>query len=214
VLRDCRSGGENSLNTLSMKTTPLADLDQAPWLAGVVPIQAIRLHPRRGLRSFDPGSSKMGWPFLWPSDEPWPVCTQQDPGMLAMAEAGVKQVDLTTIDVATQEIVANVMGKWRDGHNVPYLPVLQLRRTEYPDLPFPDDTDLFQLLWCPMIHFEGNGGFLLYWRKSAAIETSNGGAAAGERLPADPFLFARSGEDSRLSELPGARIHADSLGRR
>jgi hypothetical protein len=120
-----------------MKTTPPIDLDQAPWLAGVEPIEAIR-----GLQSSDPGSSKMGWPFLWPANEPWPVCTH-GPGVLASLKC-----------------------------DLPYLPVLQLRRDAFPDLPFPSDTDLFQLLWCPMLHFVGDDGFLLYWRRSRDVEIS------------------------------------------
>jgi len=163
-----------------MKTTPLADLDRAPWLAGIQPIEVIRLHPRRGLTSTDPGSSKMGWPFLWPEAEPWPVCTQRDPDMLAAMQAGeermkqlatdpdaqilMKELGIPSLDPdahilpgmpSMRETATKLMNRCRDGHNVPYLPVLQLRRSEYPCLPFPGDTDLFQLLWCPMIHFEG-----------------------------------------------------------
>ena len=183
-----------------MKTTPPADHDQAPWLAGVQPIETIRLHPRRGSQS-DPGASKMGWPFLWPQNEPWPVCTQRDPDMLAIAESGSKQVDLTSIDAATREIVANVMEKWREGHNAPYLPVLQLRRSEYPGLPFPGDSDLFQLLWCPLIHFEGNGGFRLYWREASTIAKPRREALPRKQAATHAILtlLTRSGNDSRLS---------------
>jgi hypothetical protein len=121
----------------------------------------------------------MGWPFLWPVDEPWPVCNQRDPELLQMLEARMTGVEEARIDLGGQALpglpsvrdtATNLMEKCREGHNVPYLPVLQLRRAEFPDLPFPDDADLFQLLWCPMIHFEGNGGFLLYWRQSSRVE--------------------------------------------
>ena len=35
-----------------------------------------------------------------------------------------------------------------------YLPVIQLRRSDIPELPFPDGTDVFQVLWCGRAHDE------------------------------------------------------------
>jgi len=61
----------------------------------------------------------------------------------------------------------------RHGHSQPYLPLLQLRREEFSMLPYPADADLFQLLWCPYVHFEGPPneppGFLAFWRREADI---------------------------------------------
>ncbi|MGF1493795.1 MAG: hypothetical protein ACFBSC_15345 [Microcoleaceae cyanobacterium] len=37
-------------------------------------------------------------------------------------------------------------------HNCPYIPILQLRRDDVPELEFYQETDLFQILWCPNDH--------------------------------------------------------------
>lgn len=37
-------------------------------------------------------------------------------------------------------------------HGIPYVTVLQLRAEEFPELAFPPNADLFQLLWCPREH--------------------------------------------------------------
>jgi hypothetical protein len=39
-------------------------------------------------------------------------------------------------------------------HDAPLVAALQLRKTDVPDMPFPEGTDLFQLLWCPNEHGE------------------------------------------------------------
>src|SRR5215208_4937386 len=41
-----------------------------------------------------------------------------------------------------------------DLHSCPYVTVLQLRRDDLPDVPFPEHADLLQLLWCPNDHDE------------------------------------------------------------
>ncbi|CAA9579725.1 MAG: hypothetical protein AVDCRST_MAG18-2964 [uncultured Thermomicrobiales bacterium] len=104
--------------------------------------QTVRLHPRP-----DPAvavnASKWGGPILWPASEEWPICTEPE---------------------------------WREEddtsppHEHRYIPVLQLRQDDFPELLFPDDTDLFQLLWCPNDH-EAMISVVCkaYWRKEAAI---------------------------------------------
>lgn len=74
-----------------------------------------------------------------------------------------------------------MMAKLRLPHNTAYLAILQLRRDEFPELPWPGSADLFQLLWCPRIHFDGNGmhdpdeppqqspGFVLKWRREKLV---------------------------------------------
>lgn len=37
-------------------------------------------------------------------------------------------------------------------HDDSLVPVLHLRRNDVPSLPFPEGTDVFQLLWCPRVH--------------------------------------------------------------
>ncbi|MCE9545079.1 MAG: DUF1963 domain-containing protein [Planctomycetia bacterium] len=37
-------------------------------------------------------------------------------------------------------------------HGIPLVTVLQLRAADFPEMPFPSGTDLFQVLWCPREH--------------------------------------------------------------
>ena len=39
-------------------------------------------------------------------------------------------------------------------HEIPLVTVLQLRASDFPEMPFPPGTDLFQTLWCPREHGE------------------------------------------------------------
>jgi hypothetical protein len=119
----------------------------------------------------------MGWPFLWPAEEPWPVCRQRNPELASRLEEGLERAeargrgsDRDTLRHPTpREIITLLIERNRNGHNAAYLPVLQLSRPEFPELPFPADSDLFQLLWCPDVHFEGSGGYLIFWRRAEAI---------------------------------------------
>jgi uncharacterized protein (TIGR02996 family) len=57
-------------------------------------------------------------------------------------------------------------------HEVPYVPALQLRKEDVPELGFPDGTDLFQLLWCPKEHDDENRWCPrpgIFWRKRSAV---------------------------------------------
>ncbi|MBB2909211.1 hypothetical protein FHS43_000457 [Streptosporangium becharense] len=67
--------------------------------------------------------SSLGGPLLWPADEPWPVCP-------------VPQTH-------------DLSGGWGP---LPLVPILQLLARDVPELPFPDDTDTLQMLWCPVDH--------------------------------------------------------------
>jgi hypothetical protein len=137
-----------------MRTTPppLIDIAQIfPELADKAKT-TVRLHPRRGP---EPGSreSKMGGLFLWPADEPWPVCDVPE----GSYELGIQEI----IDINHPE------------HNDYYTTVLQLRKDDFPELQFPGDTNLFQLLWCPRDHDDPKTvyGLILkhYWRKEEDI---------------------------------------------
>lgn len=118
----------------------------------------------------------MGWPFLWPDEEPWPVCRQRNPEIAARLEAVPKRAEIADVGDGSdglarpvpREIETSLIERYRSGHDAAYLPVLQLSRPEFPELPFPADSDLFQLLWCPMVYFEGSGGYLILWRNAAA----------------------------------------------
>lgn len=51
------------------------------------------------------------------------------------------------------------------------VPVVQLFARDIPELPFPEGTDVLQLLWCPLIHPDDQAYAALpklYWRDEAA----------------------------------------------
>lgn len=103
---------------------------------------AVRLHPRRG-EVAAAGGSKIGGAFLWPADEPWPVCT--DPTCGAFGQPPPEPAAL--------------------------LPVLQLRQADVPEMPFPPGADLFQLLWCAHTHDEPVFAArpYVFWRTAADV---------------------------------------------
>jgi hypothetical protein len=89
----------------------------------------------------DAGQSSVGGPLLWPADEPWPTCGQADLDDHPDEDAGV-----------------------------PLVPVLQLRFEDIPELPFPEGTDILQVLWCPFDHDPWSAPRpQLYWRRRADI---------------------------------------------
>ena len=95
----------------------------------------VRLHPRPS----EPGprSSSLGGPLLWPADEPWPYCTD----------------DECAIEGET-----------------PLIAVLQLYARDVPELPFPDGTDICQVLWCPAMN--GDAGYpaaVVRWRSESSV---------------------------------------------
>ncbi|MGI5337049.1 hypothetical protein ACQEVS_06470 [Streptomyces sp. CA-181903] len=144
-----------------------------------------RLHPRQG----DPQcrESSVAGPFLWPAEEPWPVCTavhvkgrghrladvrlrrrilreawQRDP------HAGPSE--------AEREVLAGLQPglhapELRDADPIPLLAGAQLFAHEVPGLVGPEGCDLLQVLWCP---FEAHGpdrrmDVLVKWRRSQGI---------------------------------------------
>ena len=68
----------------------------------------------------------MGGPLLWPVDEAWPLCDGPAGGDHLDGEPGEAEV--------------------------PLVPVLQLLADDVPELPFPEGTDVLQVLWCPFDH--------------------------------------------------------------
>jgi hypothetical protein len=69
-----------------MRRTPKPVID----IAEVIPEMArlarttVRLHPRRGVSARD--ASKMGSPIVWPSDEPWPVCSEHHSALVPVLQ--------------------------------------------------------------------------------------------------------------------------------
>ncbi|MDH6129956.1 hypothetical protein [Kitasatospora sp. GP82] len=83
---------------------------------------AVRLHPERG-EPTEQGSS-VGGPLLWPSDEPWPMCSEPD-------------------DEEPSGLPAVAM-----------VPVAQIYASDAPGPWWPTGIDLLQILWCPNEHWE------------------------------------------------------------
>jgi hypothetical protein len=59
-------------------------------------------------------------------------------------------------------------------HDCPYVTVLQLSRSDTPELGFPEHADLFQLLWCPNDHANAEPSYApasrAFWRRRADIQ--------------------------------------------
>ncbi|MFG2951882.1 hypothetical protein [Streptomyces adustus] len=143
-----------------------------------------RLHPRPGRP--DATTSSVGGPLLWPSDEPWPVCTEPHSHARGRRPADIHR---------ERQILASA---WRREPNpgptdeerllldeldrphrvegaaatdpLPLVGLAQLYRSEIPDLPAgPDDCDLLQVFWCPFDAHGPNGHDMLLdlrWRRS------------------------------------------------
>jgi hypothetical protein len=106
------------------------------------------LNPEPG----DPGmrESSLGGELLWPADEPWPYCAQEDHWTF-----GSDWRNRT-------EIVPGA---------VPMVPILQLFARDVPGLEFPEGKDLLQLVWCALVHEQDSGPVVprLYWRNEAEV---------------------------------------------
>ena len=182
-----------------MLSTPPAPVDIAAhfeWLRAFA-ATAVRLHPRRAA-NLPVNVSKMGGLFFWPRTVPWPVCHARDAEDIYDLSRPEKLDELKVFLGHAYELQRlggfaagsprEPMRQWmnrqldevhelerrgRNGHCQPFLPLLQLSRDDFPTLPFPLDADLFQLLWCPYVHFEGPPreapGFLVFWRRQADI---------------------------------------------
>jgi hypothetical protein len=128
------------------RTTPPKPVDVEevfPELAALARM-TVRLHPRPGTPQNS--DSSMGGPLLWPSDEPWPRCAELD-------RHGKMLVELPD-------------------EPLPLVPVLQLFARDVPELPFPEGTDLCQVLWCPLDHDPDSiPEVTLRWRDSTTITT-------------------------------------------
>lgn len=128
-----------------VRTTPTSPVDLAVSFPEVLPFgrNAVRLHPRLG----SPGASdsSMGGPLLWPAGEPWPSCPDSGHQVYGEAPVGPEPVAL--------------------------VPVVQMYARDVPDLPFPDGTDVCQVLWCPLDHPESGWSPRpqLFWRRAADV---------------------------------------------
>ncbi|MFE2150653.1 hypothetical protein ACFXAO_11520 [Streptomyces lavendulae] len=176
------------------RTTPPRPLD----VEGLFPELAAhrgtttRLHPRPG----DPGvgNSSVGGPMLWPTDEPWPVCTAKHKRSRGRRPEDVHR-ERQLLDAAWQRdpvhgptdeertLLEELSHRHRvpevgDTDPLPMLGVAQFYARDLPDLPAgPDGCDLLQVFWCP---FDAHGPHMtgmaiqLLWRRSSEVSEATG----------------------------------------
>ncbi|MGW5679725.1 hypothetical protein ACWEV4_32395 [Streptomyces sp. NPDC003860] len=130
----------------------------------------------------------MGGPFLWPADEPWPVCTVPHDRTTGyrpvdvrrertiLAEAWGREAPKGPTDAERAELASLVPGPYAphlgEHDPIPLVALAQLATRDVPDLVGPDGCDLLQVLWCP---FEAHGprgnafDVVLQWRRSADV---------------------------------------------
>ncbi|MFE2524302.1 hypothetical protein ACFXEL_08725 [Streptomyces sp. NPDC059382] len=145
-----------------------------------------RLHPRQGTPKAE--DSSVAGPFLWPADEPWPVCTAVHPKGRGHRLSDVR-LQRRILDEAWHrdprsgptDAERGVLDTLRPGPHapriadadpIPLLAVAQLFVRDVPDLIGPDGCDLLQVLWCP---FEVHGpdrtiDVVLRWRRSQDVD--------------------------------------------
>ncbi|MFE0421831.1 hypothetical protein [Streptomyces sp. NPDC058953] len=159
------------------RTTPERPLD----IEAVFPALAAyrgtttRLHPRPG----SPGvrDSSVGGPFLWPADEPWPVCTAPHDRTTGPRPADVRRErspHARALPPPESAAPARIPYAPDPGERapIPLLALAQLYGRDVPGLMGPDGRDLLQVLWCP---FEAHGprghafDVVLRWRRSAEV---------------------------------------------
>ncbi len=134
------------------------------------------MHPRRVDQPASRTASKLGGMILWPRDEAWPVCVQP-----SFNPASATSEGLMNDPAVTQP------------HNCPFEAVLQLRKDDFPGVPFPRGTDLVQFLWCPHQHLDlendAEPGYRIFWRRERDILHSLEEAPGIEDFPTRQQLF-------------------------
>ncbi|PYC88069.1 hypothetical protein C7C46_01580 [Streptomyces tateyamensis] len=139
-----------------------------------------RLHPRTGVPEVD--ESSVGGPLNWPSAEPWPHCAERHygPGDQPTPPGGSALV-----------------------------PVIQLYHRDAPEVPFPDGTDLLQVLWCPFEHDECEPRPQVFWRSATDVETVSNPppapAGAEPRYVPQPCVV----HPEPFTEYPSSDLHLD-----
>ncbi|MFJ9774766.1 hypothetical protein ACIRVF_26575 [Kitasatospora sp. NPDC101157] len=128
-------------------------------LAAAVPGLAEYLRPATLLNPYAaqpvPGASGIGGPALWPVGAPWPHCTARHPEdeyLIPRSAPAPPTVPTALITLA------------------------HLRAEDAPHLPWPEGTDLLQVLWCPNDHDDIQGerfyygpAVELHWHRAADL---------------------------------------------
>ncbi|WP_329108690.1 hypothetical protein OG792_08565 [Micromonospora sp. NBC_01699] len=131
-----------------MYTTALAPIDMDAVFPQLAAFKRITTRLHPRKGSPSVDHGSVGGPLLWPTDEPWPTCD----------DAGLDEHPADT--------------------PMPLVPVLQLFAEDIPDLPFPEGSDVLQVLWCPFDHYPSSAPVpRLRWRRRSTI---------GPRLAAMP----------------------------
>ncbi|MEV5972256.1 hypothetical protein [Streptomyces sp. NPDC051921] len=172
------------------RTTPPRPLNVAaeiPVLAGLART-ATRLHPRAGTPTVH--DSSVGGPLLWPAEEPWPEYTpayRPCGPLTTLADIRTERRVLTHAwarpraprENLLTEQEQQVINRINTGHApesmpegpLPLIPVAQFYARDVPGLPFPDGTDLLQVLWAPSEEIEGcSEAVQLRWRLSSDVQ--------------------------------------------
>ncbi|MFJ6484219.1 hypothetical protein ACIQK6_29440 [Streptomyces sp. NPDC091682] len=154
-----------------------------PELAGAARTATL-LYPRAGQPG--PGNSSIGGPLLWPAGEPWPMCAEPDHYKPLAEPVGPDPVAM--------------------------VPVVQLYARDVPGLVFPAGTDLFQILWCPLVHEDDQHAAnpRLHWRSATltAADVADGKAprphtAEEDYLPRPCTVSPTPAVEYPLRDLPG-----------
>ncbi|GAA4529346.1 hypothetical protein [Amycolatopsis samaneae] len=193
-------------------TTPGKPVDvgvEFPELAGLART-TVRLHPWQG--SVTARESSLGGPLLWPAEEAWPVCTIDHPDSRPLTsvrgqrlerrrdELGTKVNDLARagehdavgvfyrelkeLEAAIRELRRTEFAD-DPAASLPMVPVAQFYARDVPELPFPEGSDVCQVLWCPTDHEPHYGPRpVVRWRDSASV------TAVGAAVEPDPVLSA------------------------
>ena len=132
-----------------MRTTRPPSYDIALEFPALAPLarMTVRLHPRPAEVPID--ASRIGGRFRWPATVDWPRCA-------------LPHMDWSRVPSSIPP----------DGR--PHVSVLQLRRADVPELDFPLDTDVFQLLWCPNDHDDPlyvASASAHWWREGDLVDT-------------------------------------------
>ncbi|MGW1996593.1 hypothetical protein [Embleya sp. NPDC001921] len=156
-----------------------------PELAGLARTTT-RLHPYPGA----PGvhDSSVGGPLLWPADEPWPEYESPylpSGPLTTLADVRTLRAVLTRawsrprgprenlLTAAEQEVVDRIHAGHRPklpAGPLPLIALAQLYARDVPGFPFPEGTDLLQVLWSPCDEIEGSSGAVqLRWRLSSDV---------------------------------------------
>ncbi|KIZ16472.1 hypothetical protein [Streptomyces natalensis] len=171
------------------RTTPPRPLDVEALFPELAAYRGTttRLHPRPGSPAVS--SSSVGGPLLWPSDEPWPVCTEPHARGTGRRPADIHRERQVLADAWDRDpdsgpteqeraLLAELSREHRvarlaDTDPLPMIGVAQLYRRDLPDLlAGPDGCDLLQVFWCPFDRHGRTGYGMsldLRWRRSSEV---------------------------------------------